>query len=267
MNNFRSSFLSNIPPIVKNLIIINVILLLATNLTPGLFLRLGSESNLTDILGMHYWQSSKFSPVQLITYMFMHGGLAHLFFNMLALYMFGGALESFWGPKRFLFFYLVTGIGAGIVQQLFLTFDYNHIISVLNESISSNSASILANHQEVLTVLGHYCQLDNISSKTTLEIIEIKKTFLNSIPPTVGASGSISGLLLAFWWLFPEVKLFVFPIPIPIKARILIPLFALYELYNGFRMNPNDNIAHFAHLGGMLFGAILIIYWKRKNVL
>jgi membrane associated rhomboid family serine protease len=263
MNNFRSSFLSNIPPIVKNLIIINVILLLATNLTPGLFLRLGSESNLTDILGMHYWQSSKFSPVQLITYMFMHGGLAHLFFNMFALYMFGGVLESFWGPKRFLFYYLITGIGAGIVQQIFWTIEFNPIISALNDSISSNSASNLLNHE---SVLGHYFRLENLGLLTTPEVIEMKKAFLN-IPITVGASGAVFGLLLAFGWLFPEQRLFVFPIPIPIKARIFVLIYGVAELFLGVAQFSGDSVAHFAHLGGMLFGIILILYWKRKNVL
>ena len=263
MNNFRSSFLSNIPPVVKNLIFINVILLLATNLTPGLFLRLGSESNLTDILGMHYWQSSKFNPVQLVTYMFMHGGLAHLFFNMFALYMFGGVLESFWGPKRFLTYYLITGIGAAIVQQIFWTIEFNPIILALNESISSNSASNLLNHE---SVLGHYFRLENLGLMTTPEVIEMKKAFLN-IPITVGASGAVFGLLLAFGWLFPEQRLFVFPIPIPIKARIFVLIYGVAELFLGVAQFSGDSVAHFAHLGGMLFGIILILYWKRKNVL
>ena len=263
MNNFRSSFLSNIPPIVKNLIIINVILLLATNLTPGLFLRLGSDSNLSDILGMHYWQSSKFNPIQLLTYMFMHGGLFHIFFNMFALYMFGGVLESYWGPKRFLFYYLITGIGAGIVQQIFWTFEFQPIISTLNEAISSNSANNLLNHQ---AALAHYFRLENIESMTIPEVIEMKKAFLN-LPVTVGASGAVFGLLLAFGWLFPEQRLFVFPIPVPIKARIFVIIYGFAELTLGVAQFSGDSVAHFAHLGGMLFGIILILYWKKRNVL
>jgi len=263
MNNYRPSFLSNIPPVVKNLIIINVILMLATSLTPGLFVRLGTDSNLSDILGMHYWQSSKFNPVQLVTYMFMHGGWAHIFFNMFALYMFGGVLESFWGPKRFLLYYMVTGIGAGIIQQIFWTIDFNPIISALNESISTNSASALLNHQDAL---GHYFKMENIGSMSIPDVIQMKKEFLN-IPITVGASGAVFGLLLAFGWLFPEQRLFVFPIPIPIKARIFVLIYGIAELTLGVAQFSGDNIAHFAHLGGMLFGAILIIYWKRKNIL
>ena len=110
MNNYRSSFLSSIPPVVKNLIAINIILWLASVVTPGLLHRLGVNTELSDILGMHYWASSKFNPAQLITYMFMHGGFEHLFFNMFALYMFGCILERLWGTKRFLFYYLVTGV-------------------------------------------------------------------------------------------------------------------------------------------------------------
>lgn len=263
MSNYRPSFLNSIPPVVKNLIIINIILLLATHLTPGLFIRLGSNTNLSDILGMHYWQSSKFNPVQLITYMFMHGGLAHIFFNMFALYMFGGVLENFWGPKRFLTYYMITGIGAGIVQQIFWTIDFNPVITALNEAISTNSTAVLQDH---LSVLSHYFKMENVSQLDTQGIIEMKKIFLNE-PTTVGASGAVFGLLLAFGWLFPEQKLFVFPIPIPIKARIFVLIYGVIELFSGVAQFTGDNIAHFAHLGGMLFGAILIIYWKRKNIL
>ncbi|MDD5185963.1 MAG: rhomboid family intramembrane serine protease, partial [Paludibacter sp.] len=138
MNNYRSSFLSSIPPVVKNIIAINVILWLATIVLPGLTNRLGININLTDILGMHYWASTKFNPAQLITYMFMHGGFTHILFNMFALYMFGGVLENLWGPKRFLFYYLVTGIGAGLVQQVFWTFEYHSTFTAISNAIASN---------------------------------------------------------------------------------------------------------------------------------
>jgi membrane associated rhomboid family serine protease len=243
MNNYRPSFLNSIPPVVKNLIAINIVLWLASMVTPGLFNHLGVNVDLNDILGMHYWASSKFNPAQLITYMFMHGGLFHIFFNMFALYMFGGILEQVWGTKRFLFYYLLTGVGAGIVQQLFWTVEFNSALTAMNHAIATDLINAPA-------------------------LIEQKRLFLDS-PAfiTIGASGAVFGLLLAFWWLFPDYKLIVFPIPIPIKARILIPLFALYELYSGYQMNPNDNVAHFAHLGGMLFGAILILIWKKKKTL
>jgi len=239
MNNYRSSFLSSIPPVVKNIIAINVILWLATNVLPGLTNRLGININLTDILGMHYWASTKFNPAQLITYMFMHGGFTHILFNMFALYMFGGVLENLWGPKRFLFYYLVTGIGAGLVQQVFWTIEYHSALTEISNAIASNAIN-------------------------APELILQKQAFQNMLI-TIGASGSVFGLLLAFGWLFPEAKLMIFPLPIPIKARIFVALYGVVELLMGVAQFSGDSIAHFAHLGGMLFGAILILWWKKKN--
>lgn len=241
MNNYRPSFLSSIPPIVKNLIAINIILWLASSLTPGLFSRLGVNVDLSDILGMHYWASSKFNPAQLVTYMFMHGGFEHIFFNMFALYMFGGVLENLWGTKRFLFYYLLTGVGAGIVQQLFWTVEFSSSIAAMNHIISSNPLNVT-------------------------ELIQQKTQALN-MPITIGASGSVFGLLLAFGWLFPEAKLMLLFFPVPIKARIFVLLYGVVELVMGVAQFSGDSIAHFAHLGGMLFGAVLILYWKRKKTL
>ena len=263
MNNYKSSFLSSIPPVVKNLIAINIILWLASSITPGLFSRMGVNVDLTDILGMHYWASSKFNPAQLVTYMFMHGGFEHIFFNMFALYMFGGVLENLWGTKRFLFYYLLTGVGAGIVQQLFWTIEYHSVITALNEAISTNSANALLNHQAILS---HYFRLENIGSLDGPALIEMKRMFLN-LPITVGASGAVFGLLLAFGWLFPEAKLMLLFLPIPIKARIFVLIYGVAELFLGVAQFSGDSVAHFAHLGGMLFGAILILYWKRKSTL
>ena len=263
MNNYKSSFLSSIPPVVKNLIAINIILWLASSITPGLFSRMGVNVDLTDILGMHYWASSKFNPAQLVTYMFMHGGFEHIFFNMFALYMFGGVLENLWGTKRFLFYYLLTGIGAGIVQQLFWTIEYHSVVTALNEAISTNSVNALLNHQDILS---HYFRLENIGSLDAPALIEMKRMFLN-LPITVGASGAVFGLLLAFGWLFPEAKLMLLFLPIPIKARIFVLIYGVAELFLGVAQFSGDSVAHFAHLGGMLFGAILILYWKRKSTL
>lgn len=262
MNDYRPSFLSSIPPVVKNLIAINIILWLASVVTPGLFSRFGVNFDLTDILGMHYWASSKFNPAQLITYMFMHGGLEHIFFNMFALYMFGGILEQLWGTKRFLFYYLLTGVGAGITQQLFWTIEYHSVITALNDAISANSGEVLLSHQNILS---QYFRLENITSLDAPSLIEMKRMFLN-MPITVGASGAVFGLLLAFGWLFPEEKLYIMFIPIPIKAKIFVFFYGFVELFMGVAQFSGDSIAHFAHLGGMLFGAILILIWKKKKL-
>jgi len=261
MNNYRPSFLNSIPPIVKNLIAINLILWLASLVSPSFFSRWGLNIDLTDILGMHYWASSKFSPAQLITYMFMHGGFSHILFNMFALYMFGGVLEQLWGPKRFLFYYLITGIGAGIVQQLFWTMEYHSLLVAMNNAISANSGEGLLPFQDVL---GKYFSMSNLSSFDAPALVGMKRMFLD-LPVTIGASGSVFGLLLAFGWLFPEAKLMIFPLPIPIKARIFVLIYGVAELFLGVAQFSGDSVAHFAHLGGMLFGAILILYWKKKN--
>jgi len=241
MSNYRSSFLSSIPPVTKNLIAINIILFLASIVTPTIFARFGLNVDLNDILGMHYWESSKFNPAQLITYAFMHGGLTHIFFNMFALYMFGGILEHVWGTKRYLFYYLVTAVGAALVQQIFWSVEFHSALTAINHAISSDALNAPS-------------------------LIEQKTLFLNS-PNfiTIGASGAVFGLLLAFGWLFPNEKLFLMFIPIPIKAWIFVLGYGVIELFQGVANSATDNVAHFAHLGGMLFGAILIIIWKKKK--
>ena len=239
MNNYKSSFLDSIPPIVKNLIAINIILWLATLALPNILSRWGLNIDLTDSLGMHYWASDKFNPAQLITYIFMHAGFNHIYFNMFALYMFVGVLEQLWGPKRFLFYYLVTGVGAGIIQQLFWAIEFQSALTTINDAIAANSID-------------------------TLSLIAQKKMFVDSLI-TVGASGSVFGLLLAFGWLFPEAKMMLIFFPVPIKARIFVVLYGFIELFMGVARFSGDSVAHFAHLGGMLFGAILILYWKKKN--
>lgn len=263
MNNYRPSFLNSIPPVVKNLIAINIILFLATIVTPGLFERWGLNVDLTDILGMHYWASNKFNPAQLVTYMFMHGGLYHIFFNMFALYMFGGVLEQMWGAKRFLLYYLLTGVGAGIVQQLFWTVEYHSMVVAMNDAISANSGEGLLPFQDIL---GRYFRLSDLTAFDAPAIIELKKMFLD-LPVTIGASGSVFGLLLAFGWLFPEAKLMMLFFPVPIKARIFVIIYGVAELFLGVAQFSGDSVAHFAHLGGMLFGVFLILYWKKKRQL
>lgn len=261
MNTYRSGFLSNIPPIVKNLIAINLILWLATEVAPGFLGRWGVDVSLTDILGMHYWASEKFNPAQLITYMFMHGGFGHIFFNMFALYMFGGVLENFWGPKRFLIYYMVTGVGAGIVQQLFWTIEFHAVIQNMNDAIVANSGDLLAPSQQFLS---RYFTIPDYSQFRAADIMELKRIFMN-LPVTVGASGSVFGLLLAFGWLFPEVKLMMLFFPVPIKARIFVLIYGVAELFLGVANFSGDSVAHFAHLGGMIFGVIMILIWKRNR--
>ena len=264
MNN-RFSFLNNISPVVKNIIAINIIFFLATAVLPSLLTQLGYEVNLNSILGMHYWESSKFNPAQLVTYAFMHGGIGHIFFNMFAVYMFGTILENLWGPKRLLFYYLLTAVGAGILQQVVWTVEYHSLVTAMKEAAATGLPNVLIPYEGTLR---HLFQFGDLTAFGPSELKNMKDTFLDSPEfVTIGASGSVFGLLLAFGWLFPEERLFLMFIPIPIKARIFVLGYGLIELFQGVANFTGDNVAHFAHLGGMLFGAVLILIWKRNNTL
>lgn len=248
MNIFQS-FKENGTPVVNNLIIINLLMWLGSLAFP----------QYTSFLGMHYWASEHFNLVQLITYMFMHGGFSHLFFNMFAVYMFGIVIERVWGSRKFLLFYMVTGIGAGLIQQAVWTWEYQPLLSVLN---SGNVDALNA----IEPALRKWFRFDNIANLTSLNMIEMARQIADA-PLTVGASGAVFGILLAFGWLFPDAKLMMLFLPIPIKARVFVVLYAVAELFLGVANFSADNVAHFAHLGGMIFGAILILYWKKKGKL
>jgi len=239
MSRFYSGRLSNTPPVVKNLIIINVVMLLGTFL-----FRQALNLNLNGILGLFYFQSPLFKPWQLVTHMFMHGGLWHIFFNMWALWIFGKTLESVWGSKRFLIYYLMTGLGAAFFHMLVNYIQYAPEISALKAAYS----------------------VDRINMALLNEILQPGNQFYalgrDLIRPTVGASGAVYGVLLAFGMLFPNTPLFIIPIPFPIKAKWLVIGFGALELYLGIT-SPGGSIAHFAHLGGMVFGFIMIKYWNR----
>ncbi|MBP1677664.1 MAG: Rhomboid family protein [Bacteroidetes bacterium] len=258
----NKSYLSSIPPVVKNLLILNLIFWVASVALPGILTRMGLENNLSQYLGMHYWASEKFGLYQLITYMFMHGGFTHMFFNMFALFMFGPPLEYNWGSKRFLLFYIITGIGAALVQQLFWTIDYAPVLAAIDNAINSGSVlPIIPYEAKLRTVL----DFGDIHSLNSVQALVYMKELFAAAPVTVGASGAVFGILLAFGWLFPNVELYLMFIPIPIKAKVAVILYALAELFFGVANFSGDNIAHFAHLGGMLFGAILILIWRRKK--
>ncbi|MBQ5896715.1 MAG: rhomboid family intramembrane serine protease [Bacteroidaceae bacterium] len=220
--------MNKLPSVTKNLLAINVLMFLATIVME----RQGTD--LAGLLGLHFFEASDFAPYQFVTYMFMHSDFSHLFFNMLALYMFGGLLEKTWGSKRFLIFYFVCGVGAGLLQEAVQYYAY----------VQEGFADI----PFVPTQYGYIPMGD----------------FLNLFFTTVGASGAIYGILLGFAMTFPNEKMFVFLLPFPIKAKFFVIGYAAIELLLGFT-NSNDGIAHFAHLGGMLFGLLLILFWRNKH--
>ena len=229
---YRPGNFSELPEIVKNLLILNGLFFLATVSLNNLGI------DLVKILGLHQFQSPDFKPPQLITHLFMHGNFAHLFFNMFALWMFGKILENVWGSKRFLIYYMITGIGAASIHLLISQYQIISISNQIPEMVS-------------LAIEGRYNPSIPISKKLTQLIIT----------PTVGASGAVFGLLLAFGMLFPNALLYLY-FAIPIKAKYFVIGYGLIELYAGISNNPADNVAHFAHLGGMIFGFFLIKYWK-----
>ncbi|RKD92719.1 rhomboid family intramembrane serine protease [Mangrovibacterium diazotrophicum] len=238
MNNIRSPF-ANTPPVVKNLVIINVLMLLATWVLATRGIRL------ENILGLHYIGSPAFKPYQLVTHLFMHGGFTHLLFNMFALWMFGRVLENVWGPKRFFIYYFATGLGAAALHTFVGYLEYQHAISGLSpEQID---------YYRELAIQGKYIQ-----GTVSEQITSILMT------PTVGASGAVYGVLIGFGMLFPNTMLMLIFPPIPIKAKYAIGGMILIEVYLGFT-NSGGNIAHFAHLGGALFGFLIIKYWNKNS--
>jgi membrane associated rhomboid family serine protease len=243
MNGFGRGFAA-LPPVVKNLILINVLLLVATITAKSVF-----GYDITSILALYFPKSEMFKPLQILTHMFMHAGLWHLFFNMFALYMFGGILENVWGPKRFFIYYMVCGLGAALTHETVIAFQYNQ----LAKSIGPENLQIVIDQATTLFKQGQ--------GFTDPEMLKLQM-LLNT--PTVGASGAIFGVLLAFGVLFPNTQLMLLFPPIPIKAKYFVIGYGAIELYLAVTQ-PGSNIAHAAHLGGMLFGYILIRYWRKTT--
>jgi membrane associated rhomboid family serine protease len=223
----RTGFFDRIPVVTKNLIIINALCWGASLVLP----KVGID--LVRWMGLHFPGAGDFYPFQLITYMFLHDthSLGHLFFNMFAVFMFGTTLENLWGPKRFLTFYLVSGIGAAAVQE-------GVWLYMLQSLADANRISLA----------------EQIAMDPSVNMLI-----------TIGASGAVFGILLGFGMLFPNMPLYIFFIPVPVKAKYFVVFYGLVELFLGVAGFSGDNVAHFAHLGGMLFGFFMILYWKRKD--
>ncbi|MDR0970091.1 MAG: rhomboid family intramembrane serine protease [Lentimicrobiaceae bacterium] len=275
MTQFRPTGFNILPPVVKNILIINALFFLATITFDSVF-----RVDLVRYLGLHYPAASHFNPYQFVTYMFMHGGFAHLFFNMFALWMFGNALENVWGAKRFLIYYFVTGIGAGIIYLIWISVQIVPTVGSIDSFIQTRDLDILN------TFLGEHrfrvgqselISFNNILTRLNVDpenrealqaavnfMTNYKQTYLNQFV-VIGASGSVFGILLAFGMMFPNSLLYIY-FAFPIKAKYFVIAYGALELISGIMDNPADNVAHFAHLGGMLFGFLLIKYWKKKGI-
>ena len=191
--------------------------------------------------------------------MFLHdtNGLSHLFCNMFGVWMFGRTLEQVWGAKKFLFFYFFTGIGAGIIQELTWMIDLHDITTAMNIAIAENSG-------EALVPFSSMFSGGNIAYATATDVIRLKQQIF-AAHVTVGASGALFGILLAFGWLFPEARMGLLFVPFMIPARIFVAIYAAFELFFGVAGFAFDNVAHFAHLGGMFFGWLLLVWWKWRK--
>lgn len=252
MNQNNSGFLNSIPPVTRNIIIINVIVWLAQIL----FAQKGID--LYKLFALHYFASPDFMPHQIITSMFMHATytptgqlyFTHILFNMFAVYMFGRTIESIWGGKKFLFYYLVTGVGAAILQL----FVYFLRIKYLEAGLSADAIADI--YQNGLAAL-------NAGKNSVDPAMASIYSLVNGT--MVGASGAVFGILVAFGMMFPDAKLMIIPIPIPVKAKWVVIGYGVLELTLGVANSSGDNVAHFAHLGGFITGFIILMIWRKSN--
>ena len=222
-------------PAAKNILIINGIIYILSDF-------IGLKSYIIENFGMRYFHSENFQPYQILTYMWVHGGFGHLFGNMFSVLVFAPILERVWGSKKFLIYYLITGIGAGILYSG-INYYENYSFEIKVKSYEQNPSN----------------SNDNLSIAYANDLLKVK-----SDVPMVGASGAVFGILLAFAMLFPNMELMLLFFPIPVKAKYLVLVYGIYELWSEINRMPGDNVAHFAHLGGMLIGYLILKYWKRK---
>lgn len=266
MNYYSPSRFSLMPPVVKNILIINALLFFATYSIYSKF-----NFDLTTVLGLHYPESENFRWYQIVTHMFMHGNLMHIFSNMFALWMFGTAIENIWGSRRFFIYYFFTGLGAAFLHLLISYLRFHELrvaIDAYKNSPSPESFTYMI--QNYFPTYELYVG-DFIKSWTLLpfdsnfineSVVFLEKQYVSMINiPTVGASGAVFGILLAFGMMFPNSLIYLYFF-VPIKAKYFVILYGFFELYSGIMNQPGDNVAHFAHLGGMLFGFILIKIWQ-----
>ena len=253
-------------PAAKNILIINGIIYILSDF-------IGLRSYIIENFGMRYFHSENFQPYQILTYMWVHGGFGHLFSNMFSVLVFAPILERVWGSKKFLIYYLITGIGAGILYSGINYYEnYSFEIKVKsyeqNPSPESFRKLVLNNSSEYYNQLYDFIDSyeqnpsnsnDNLSIAYANDLLKVK-----SDVPMVGASGAVFGILLAFAMLFPNMELMLLFFPVPVKAKYLVLVYGIYELWSEINRMPGATVAHFAHLGGMLIGYLILKYWKRK---
>ncbi len=250
-------------PVVRTILILNVLVFLITN------------ESIIQQFGLHSFLSDQFNPIQLLTHLFIHAGLGHIFSNMIGLLVFGPMLERTWGPQRFTFFYLFCGIGAALLFSGINYYEMRDVYDAVRDyRLNPTPDGLLAFITQQAG--SYYDGLESFIDKfqqqpTNQSMISASVRFVNSIyarqvnEPLVGASGAIFGIIMGFGLLFPNTQLFLLFPPIPVKAKYLVIFYGAYELYSGIQRSQTDNVAHFAHIGGMLFAFILIKYWGTQR--
>lgn len=269
MTQFRPSSFQILPTVIKNLIIINVLVFLAqyTFNATGIV-------NMEALFGLHHVKSPLFEPWQIITHLFLHGSIGHIFFNMLALWMFGAVLENLWGPKKFLTFYFICGIGAALLHLTFLWFDYqdmlNQFVHIKQNATPGNVALFfqqfhLDQFRGGTEILNNYVSdpENSFAGNQALSFIN-QFIYLKLSVPTIGASGAIAGVMAAFIYLFPNTDIYLYFL-LPVKAKWLGIIYFGQELYFAITNAEGDNVAHWAHLGGALVGFLLVLTWNKNN--
>lgn len=269
-DNFRPSRFQLLPEVVKNLLIINGLMFVASLVIENTF-----HIDLQRELGLYYVGSPHFRIYQFVTHLFMHGSFGHILSNMFMLWMFGSVLENYWGGKRFLIYYMVTGLGAALIHSgvvYYEIWNLKHAISIFEASPTPETFTNFVEHYVPGTLQLQYRNIMEayINDPQNPLALSQAKEYADALVqlkmniPTIGASGAVFGVLLAFGMLFPNTLLYIY-FAIPIKAKYFVIFYGAIELFFGFQNNPADNIAHFAHLGGMLFGFIMIKFWHKKN--
>lgn len=253
----------SLSPVVRVLLIINVLVFLVTN------------ESIINQFGLHSFLSDKFNPIQLLTHMFLHSGFNHIFSNMIGLVVFGPMLEQFWGPRRFTFFYFFTGLGAAFLFSGINYFEIRDVYeTVQNYRFHPGYEAFLgfvdlhagSYYDGLVPFIEKFKAFPNDSNNIQDSVTIVNRIFTNQVDePMVGASGAIFGVIMGFGLLFPNTQLFLLFPPIPVKAKYLVIFYGAFEIYSGVYRAQADNVAHFAHIGGMLFAFILVKYWGSQR--
>lgn len=270
MNEFRPGRFEILPMVIKNLLIINGLVYLAQISFQSMM-----GDKLIDLFALHYWGSDLFRPHQVITHLFMHGSFGHLFMNMFTLWMFGSTLENVWGPKRFLIFYIICGIGAALCHMGVLTYDNVNLTRDAEAFLRDPSYSNLALLDRHYDLNSGVFKIEGLKEALAQnpndpQLIQDARVYVQNFvadyrnTATLGASGAVYGILFAFGYLFPNSLIFLYFL-FPIKAKYVVGMLIVLELFSGIQNSAGDNVAHFAHLGGVLFSFILLRIWNRKN--